>query len=68
MSRCKATSPSEHRDSSTEALEHRDSVIEASEWPSTERRSSVHAGSKWVNECKAPALMVPAIEEFEDIR
>ena len=68
MSRCKATSPSEHMDSSTEALEHRDSVTEASEWLGTEGRSSGHAGSKWVSECRASAVTGSAIEDSEEIR
>ena len=45
MSRCKATSPSEHRDSSTEASEHRDSVTKASELL---RNISMHVSSVWV--------------------
>ena len=55
-------------DSSTEALEHRDSVTEASEWLGTEGRSSGHAGSKWISECRASAVTGLAIEDSEEIR
>ena len=68
MSRCKATSPSEHRDLSTEASEHRDSVTEASELSSTERNFLVHVGSKWVSVSLASALLLLAFDDAEEIR
>ena len=68
MSHCKATSPLEHRDLSTEALEHRDSVTEASELSSTERNFSMHVSSKWVSVSLALALTLPDFDDAEEIR
>ena len=68
MSRCKATSPSEHRDLSTEASEHKDLVTEASELSSTERNFSMHVGFKWVSVSLALALTLPAFDDAEEIR
>ena len=68
MLRCKATSPSEHKDSSTEASEDIDSVTEALELSSTERSFSVHVGSMWVRVGSASVISLPVIEDAEEKR
>ena len=67
MSRCKATSPLEHKDSSIEALEHIDSVMEASELSSTEGNFSVHV-SMWDSVSSASILSLPGLEDAKEKR
>ena len=68
MSSCKATSPSEHKDSSTEALKHIDSVTEASELLSTERSFSMHIGSIWDSVSSTSILSLPGLDDAEENR
>ena len=68
MLRCKATSPSKHKDSSTEASERIDLVTEASELSSTKRSFSVHVGSMWIRVSSVSIILLPVFEDAEEKR
>jgi len=68
MSCCRATSPSKHKDSSTEASEHIDSVTEALELLSTERNFLVHVGSIWDSVSSTSILSLPGLDDAEENR